>query len=381
MKKLSIICVFILFLGFLAGPAFPLSYEFDFDGDEVWDTEWTLNIGKTVQVEIWLDGYSCPPSDNIFLFAVFYFQYDHTKIQVNQIIPNDTKNGGPFDCESAKREDGVYTLWVNCFNSVTLTDNRILIFTLELKCIDDGSDATIKAASDLGFGGYVGKIFDCSLNELYPDDANATVHQLPDIEPTTTTMPATVPTSTSSSSSTTTTMPATVTTSTSSSSFSSSTTTKIKPTPITTTSSTSITTTTTISLLWPMVYNEIWGVKKDENLSLLRGFRDRILADNWLGRDHIFMLYNNSREILVLLTQNPSLTEETKKVVDKMLPGIQSLLDIGKMIISKKQLADLESLLTRLETKASPKLKTAIRKLKRDIDRGEIFWQLGITIS
>jgi len=130
-----------------------------------------------------------------------------------------------------------------------------------------------------------------------------------------------------------------------------------------------------------MVYNEIWGVKKDENLSLLRGFRDRILADNWLGRDHIFMLYNNSREILVLLTQNPSLTEETKKVVDKMLPGIQSLLDIGKMIISKKQLADLESLLTRLETKASPKLKTAIRKLKRDIDRGEIFWQLGITIS
>jgi len=93
------------------------------------------------------------------------------------------------------------------------------------------------------------------------------------------------------------------------------------------------------------------------------------------------MLYNNSREILVLLTQNPSLTEETKKVVDKMLPGIQSLLDIGKMIISKKQLADLESLLTRLETKASPKLKTAIRKLKRDIDRGEIFWQLGITIS
>ena len=357
MKKLSIVYAVSLILGLITGPAFPMSYEFDFSGDEVWDTEWTLNIGETVRVEIWLDGYSCPPSDKLFLLAVFYFQYDHTKIQVNQVIPNDTDHGGPFeDCEIMEREDGVYMLFVNRSNAGTLTDNRILLFTIELECINDGSDATIKAASDLGFGKYDdGLVIDCVLNVLNPDDANATVQQLSDIEPTTTTI---IPTTTTSSSS--------------------STTTTIKPTS-TTTSSTSFTTTTTISSLWPMAYNEMWGIKKDKNLSLLRSFRDGILADNGLGRDYIFMLYNNSMEILILLIQNPSLTEETKKVVDKMLPGIQSLLDVGEMVITKKQLADLESLLTRFETKASPKLKTTIRKVKRDIDRGEIFGQLGIT--
>lgn len=136
-----------------------------------------------------------------------------------------------------------------------------------------------------------------------------------------------------------------------------------------------------VSPLWLTEYDKMWGDKKGENLFLLRAFRDGVLADHELGRDYIFMLYDNSLEILILFFQNPSLTDETKDVIDEMLPGIQSLLDGDEMAVSKMQVAALESLLTNFETKASPKLKTAIKKVKRDINRGEIFEQLGITIS
>lgn len=136
----------------------------------------------------------------------------------------------------------------------------------------------------------------------------------------------------------------------------------------------------TISPLWPMAYEEMWGNKKGETLSLLRRFRDEVLANNEMGRDYIFMLYNNSLEILILLFQNPSLTKETKKAIDELLPGIQSILNGVEMILSKKQLADIESLLTKFESKATPSLKTAIKKVRRDMREGKVFEQLKIQI-
>jgi len=131
---------------------------------------------------------------------------------------------------------------------------------------------------------------------------------------------------------------------------------------------------------WFMAYDEMWGAKKDEKLSLLRTFRDRVLADSEVGREYTFMLYNNSLEILLLLFQNPSLIEETRDVIDEILPGIHPLLNGGEMSFSKEHLADLELLLSSFETKASPKLKTAIRKVKKDLKERNAFEQLGIKI-
>ena len=148
----------------------------------------------------------------------------------------------------------------------------------------------------------------------------------------------------------------------------------------TSTSSTSSSITTTTSTPWSMAYDKIWGVKMGENIPLLRSFRNDVLAYHEVGRDYIFMLYDNSLEILTLLIQNPSLTEETKEVVDGLMPRIQLLLDRGEMSLSKKQLTVVESLLAEFETEASPKLRAAIRKARKDIREGKIFEQLGITI-
>ena len=136
----------------------------------------------------------------------------------------------------------------------------------------------------------------------------------------------------------------------------------------------------TISPLWPMAYDKMWGDKKGANLSLLRQFRDDVLADSEMGRDCVFMLYNNSLEILLLLLQDPSLTKETKVVIDELLPGIPSLLDGGEMSLSQRQLAEVELLLARFEAKAGSGLKTAIRNVRKDMRERRAFEQLRIQI-
>jgi len=137
---------------------------------------------------------------------------------------------------------------------------------------------------------------------------------------------------------------------------------------------------TVVSPLWPMAYDKMWGAKKRENLSLLRSFRDGVLAESEVGREYIFMLYNNSLEILIFLIRDPSLTKETKEVIDELLPGIQSLLEGKKMSLSEEKTDHLELLFKHFDKKAfSPQLKRAIKKVRRDLSEGILFEQLGVT--
>jgi len=177
MKRLSIICGFALLLSLMAVPAFPLSYELDFNGDGVWDTEWQLSIGETVSVEIWVDDYL----EETLFAALLYFQYDPDKIRINEAnsYPNDYDHGGPFIpglsyIKQSADDVNVYEMSVAKFGSVTVSNNKILLFTIELECIVDQADIAIKAANDLGFGGYNdGFVADDNVVKGYPDDAIA----------------------------------------------------------------------------------------------------------------------------------------------------------------------------------------------------------------
>ena len=135
MNKLSVLFGITLVLCSIAAPSFPSSYHFDFDGDEQWDTEWTLLASiDTVQVDIWLENYSpCVPEGQPWSLQ-FFFQYDHEKIQAIEQpepdvkpYPNDLDHGGPFhpDWSAFKRhKDGVYFLVV--------TMSRAVIFSYPL---------------------------------------------------------------------------------------------------------------------------------------------------------------------------------------------------------------------------------------------------------
>lgn len=135
------------------------------------------------------------------------------------------------------------------------------------------------------------------------------------------------------------------------------------------------------TLFWPMAYDKMWGDKKNENLKLLRSFRDGMLTDNAVIREHLLTLYGNSLEVLLILVQDPGLLVETKEFVDELLPGVQSLLDGGTTHMPQQQISNLERLLTRFESKASPELKAGIRKVRRDIETRELFEELGIVVS
>ena len=110
-------------------------------------------------------------------------------------------------------------------------------------------------------------------------------------------------------------------------------------------------------------------------------FRDEFLLNNEVGRDYTSLLYDNSSEIARLLLKNPSLRAQTKEVVADLLPGIDSLLTNGQMAMSLGTLEKVKSLLEHFESKASPRLKTAIRKVRKDISRGEVFKKLGISVN
>lgn len=154
--------------------------------------------------------------------------------------------------------------------------------------------------------------------------------------------------------------------------LSSSTTTAVPPP----TTSTSSSTTTSISLLWPMAYEGMWGEKKNEKLVLMRVFRDEVLFNTDIGREYIFTLYDNSLEIVLLLILEPSLTVKTAEVLNELIPSIESLLYSDAMGVSRNTIGNVISLLDQFEAKGSPKLRVAINKFKEDITRGEIFEKL-----
>ena len=308
MKSLSMICGIAVLISLMAVPAFPLSYEFDFDDDGVWDTAWSLTQGETVEVKIWLDDYS----EETLFGARLYFQYDPSKILVNEAhsYPNDDAHGGPFEHRFSiirKEENGVYKLELAHFDSVSVSNNKILFFTIELECIVAGADVAIKAANDLGFGtysnGYV--VYFVNGNEavyVYPDDAvsesTTASSTTTSVGPaTSTTTPTTAPTTAP-----TTVPPGTTTTS----AILSSTTTMPAPT------------TTTSAKRGLCSALKIYG-EDSEEIKLLRYIRDNVLHQTPEGKELIKLYYQRSPAIVKAMEEDEEFREVVKELIDGVL--------------------------------------------------------------
>ena len=94
MLKIIILASCVFFVSVSIAFAQFISYKFDFNGDGTFDGNWYLeNVGDTLNVDIWLDNYDCPPSDEL-LGAQLYFGYDPAVLQVVDAYPNDGDHGG-----------------------------------------------------------------------------------------------------------------------------------------------------------------------------------------------------------------------------------------------------------------------------------------------
>jgi len=163
------------------------------------------------------------------------------------------------------------------------------------------------------------------------------------------------------------------------------TTTVVEPPPETTTTTSieeeTTSTTTTRKFLWPLAYEKLWGVHRERNLSVLRAFRDEILLKNDQGMEYVSLLYGNSIEIVMLLLQDSALQDRVRETVDELLPHIESLLAGDKTSLSGEQIARIESLLNYCDTKAlSPRLKKAVKKVRKDLSEGVLLKQFGISV-
>ena len=106
MRKLAIVCVWVLIAGFMVMPAFAIEYAKDFlepgnpggtGGLKTFDTGWSMQVLQTVDADIWLK--SAPES---MLTAGFYVIYDSVRVSIVDIKVYDgdltgTK-GNPVPC-------------------------------------------------------------------------------------------------------------------------------------------------------------------------------------------------------------------------------------------------------------------------------------------
>lgn len=119
----------------------------------------------------------------------------------------------------------------------------------------------------------------------------------------------------------------------------------------------------------------------DSEVTLLRRFRDEVLAKSFDGERYVDLYYSpHAIEALLILLFNPELRMCADMIVTKSLPAIQSLLRVETALIDSETRADIELFLEEFEKDASPDLKRAIGIIKKDIAAGDVFKGFGFSV-
>ena len=130
--------------------------------------------------------------------------------------------------------------------------------------------------------------------------------------------------------------------------------------------------------VWAKIYGNILGEAPAENIRLLRDFRDRILLTGRTGRRYVEVLYRYSFEIALLLLHDQEVRVETARLMEELLPHLKLMLQGREVVLASRTIADFASLLDTLAAKAHPEMRTALGRVKKSIQAGEIFDELGI---
>ena len=176
MKKISIICAFVLVLALMVAPAFALSFKFDFYGGDTSYTKGTfedpqeinLSLSETVMVDIWVvDWPGIRPNMKTFQY---HFKWHKDSLDVESVTCNNSDWELPA---SMLVEDGDYLLGMTLIFGSGVEGPDALLHTIELRCEAAPSDDWIKAT--LGPDGFVSDMD----NVLYYDvvDSDGIIHQ------------------------------------------------------------------------------------------------------------------------------------------------------------------------------------------------------------
>jgi hypothetical protein len=121
------------------------------------------------------------------------------------------------------------------------------------------------------------------------------------------------------------------------------------------------------------------GEPDDESsLAILHDFRDKVMRKSPQGRQYIRQFYRHAWEGSYLVLRYPELLEQTRAVIESLLPVIEAAVDGQPTTLTATEMANIEELLDAFAAKASPQLRKAIRRLQRDLKQEDFFSLFGI---
>jgi hypothetical protein len=120
---------------------------------------------------------------------------------------------------------------------------------------------------------------------------------------------------------------------------------------------------------------------KQGQQTLLRNFRDEILAQHDKGIDYIKRYYLHSPEITLIILTDDDIKIRAHVLFTKLANVASTLLKTGEAQLSQQFLDDADKVLNEIAHKASPSLRETIKMAKSDIIKKEIFEELNIKIT
>ena len=109
-----------------------------------------------------------------------------------------------------------------------------------------------------------------------------------------------------------------------------------------------------------------------ELLSLLRSYRDTVLAQNATGKQYIKLYYAHAGEMTSLILGSPCIRQKLMEALTAVIPSIQSSLRGRPLKTSPAQMKTIDALITALKPVASPGLRAAMSRVEKELKDGTL---------
>jgi hypothetical protein len=117
------------------------------------------------------------------------------------------------------------------------------------------------------------------------------------------------------------------------------------------------------------------------HLNLLRNFRDNRLHQTEGGREYINLYYLCAPEISLLIMNDSEVKAELGRILQQFMPLLTLSMQEEKVALPSGIQEELRLLLDTFEVKGSPFLKAVVKKVRKDLRRGDVFKNLGFEVD
>jgi len=125
-----------------------------------------------------------------------------------------------------------------------------------------------------------------------------------------------------------------------------------------------------------------FALDSDETkLGVLRGVRDARMSGSCQGKSMIDLYYEHAQEVSGILSAHGNLKAMTANVAGEIAEEAAAAGNDTEWGLTQELIASVLELADEISVRASPELKKAIKKVKQEIKKGDLFSQMGIKVE